>query len=71
MGFLSLVINCLIIKNNIRELYIIDYDDISLTIHDINRLFPELHVEKTSYLLSNISKGFVFNYILYMMLFYF
>jgi hypothetical protein len=47
----DIILNCLLIKNKVRELYIYESDDIEDTkLEKIQKLFPELHFEKSSIL---------------------
>ena len=45
---ISLILNCILIKNNVRSLYIYDNSN-DETIDILSKLFPTLHFEKTSY----------------------
>ena len=52
---LSLLLNCILIQNNIRTLYIYESDDnVSLNLlHELYQLYPTLYFERTSYLSLN------------------
>ena len=61
MTLILLILNCILIKNKIRSLYIHEYEDITIdTLNDIHSMFPELHVEKTSYLYEDKEKYDIF-----------
>lgn len=52
---ISLILNCILIKNKVRSLYICDNsNDVSIDV--LSKLFPTLHVEKTSSLNSDNTK---------------
>ena len=56
---ISLILNCILIKNKVRSLYIYDnYDDKldNVSIDQISKLFPTLHFEKTLSLNSDDTK---------------
>lgn len=56
---ISLILNCILIKNKVRSLYIYDnYDDKldDVSIDQISKLFPTLHFEKTLSLNSDDTK---------------
>jgi hypothetical protein len=52
---ISLILNCILIKNKVRSLYIYDNsNDVSIEV--LSKLFPTLHFEKTSSLNSDDTK---------------